>query len=72
MFLRYNEVDDEDLDAASKAMAEAEEKRLKSHSENVAENTDLAVAQGEEQVEKTRLFTHDFQNSSKRPNRLDT
>ena len=72
MFLRYNEVDDEDLDAASEAMAEAEEKRLKSHSENLAENTDLAFAQVEERVEKTRHFSHDFQNSSKRPNRLDS
>jgi len=49
MFLRYNNVDDSDIQKASEAIAKVEE-----------------------ELEKTKDLSRDFQNSSKRPNRLDT
>jgi hypothetical protein len=53
-------------------MEKAEEERLKSHSDKYRENTDLAVAEVDEQPEKTGTFSRDFQNSSKWPNNLDS
>ena len=44
MFLRYNEVDDDDLITASEAMAKAEEKRVRTLSQKNPETSGVGIA----------------------------